>query len=152
MSGAHCNKGEQLSLDITNMCELAWLFVIPFLVACSHSYAEFKYTVFFSHKCSVFHMIRPIESIHWGIQKNGDLGSRRDEGEGGVRVKAEKKSKSLSSFLSFTRNFHAHCCTCQFTNMCLDWEILSNGDTRQPTLWDLAVCPWCMFVSFWDPT
>lgn len=29
---------------------------------------------------------------------------------------------------------------------------LSNGDTRQPTPWGLAGCPWWVFVSFWDPT
>lgn len=46
MSGARCNKGKQLSLDLTNMCELAWLFVIPFLAACSHSSAEFKHSIF----------------------------------------------------------------------------------------------------------
>lgn len=129
---AHCNKGEQLSSDVTNMCELAWLFVIPFLLACSHSYAEFKHTVFSSHKCPLFHIIRPIEFTCWGI-KNGDSERRKDEGERGVRVKEESfESKSLSSFLSSTRNFPERLWTCHFINMCLDWEICQMGTPNNP--------------------
>lgn len=133
MSGARCNKGEQLSLDITNMCELACLFVIPLLVACSHSYTEFKHTAFSSHKRRLFHMIRLIESVCWGIRKNGDSGRKKDEGEGGVRAKAGNfESKSLSSFLSSTRNFPARCWTCHFTNMCLEWEICQMETPDSP--------------------
>lgn len=144
---AHCNKGEQLSLDITNMCELAWLFVIPFLLACSHSFAEFKHTAFSSHKCPLFHIIRPIESACWGIKKNGDSGRRKDEGERGVRVKEEKfESKSLSSFLSSTRNFPECRWTCHCTNMYLDWEIRQTGTPDNPQhvalLGVLVVCLW----------
>lgn len=153
MSGAHWNKGKQLSLDITNMCELAWLFVILFRVACSHSSAEFKDGIFQPEVSSFSN-----GKSHWiyTLRCWDERGFKEKEDEGKIRlkVKAEKSEpKSLSSFPSSTRKHPACLWTSHLASMCLDWEIhqLGTPDTpQQDVLLGVPVaCLWVSQIPHW---
>lgn len=84
-----------------------------------------------------------IESIHQGVKSNGYSEKRNDEEEEWARVKERSSSYSLSSCMPLDIPFHQY--------VCLAWK-MSLGNTRHPTPWCLAGCPWCTLVSFSDPT